>query len=365
MGIKKFILHFILSLEMIFISFLKIKKNRITFLSLESDKLEHDFKLIYDGLNHNDYDIQLCLIHYNKNLLGQFMYFINCMKQLYLINTSALVLINDNNYVISHFKRKEVKVLQIWHACGALKKFGNAILREYPIANYDYVISTSSYWKEPYSEAFSLSQDHVLPIGMPRCDQLFNNDYIKKQRESLFQQFPSIKNKKIILYAPTFRGDIYKGFETIPFDSTSLLNQLGEDYVLLYKYHPLLGNIQLDSHPRIYNMNNIDTHALFTITDYLISDYSSIVFDYSILEKPLLFYVPDLKEYETSRGCFVDIQSLQCPVCLTIDEIVKHISDNMDNKGSLYMKDLFFDYKDSYSTKRVCQFINDLLKNEY
>lgn len=362
MGIKKVILHFILSLEMIFISFLRIKKNRITFISLESDKLEHDFKLIYEGLNQN-YDIKLCLIHYNKGLLGQLMYFFNCMKQLYLVNTSALVLINDNNYVISHFKRKNVKVLQVWHACGALKKFGNAIEREYPINNYNYVLSTSSYWSKPYSQAFNVSAEDVLPIGMPRCDKLFNKDYIHQQSTKLYNQYPEFKDKKIILYAPTFRGDLYKGFTHIHFDAVSLLNQLGEDYILLYKYHPLLGNIQLENHPRAYNMNHYDTHELFTITDYLISDYSSVVFDYSILEKPLLFYVPDLSEYNSSRGCFVDIETLHCPICKTSEDLVYSIL-HMDNNGSLYMKNKFFDYKDQYSTQRVCQFINKIMNEQ-
>lgn len=362
MGLKKLILNFILSIEMIFISFLKIKKNRITFISLETDHLESDFKLIYDELN-KDYDIRLCLIKYNKNLLGQLLYFINCMKQLYLINTSSFVIINDNNYAISHFKRKGVKVLQVWHAAGALKKFGNAIEREYPINNYDYVLATSSYWKKPYSEAFSVKEDNVLSIGMPRLDELFDNNYIIKQRESLFNKYPYLKDKKIILYAPTFRGDIYKGFSAIDFNASKLLNELDDNYILLYKYHPLLGNIELEKHDRVYNMNHEDTHALFTISDYLISDYSSIVFDYSILEKPLLFYVPDYNDYKSSRGCFVDLESLQCPLCYNTDELIHHIKLN-DHSGSLYMKELFFDYKDSFSTQRVVEFINHIMNEQ-
>lgn len=362
MGLKKIILNFILSIEMILISFLKIKKNRITFISLETDRLEHDFQLIYNQLNPN-YDIQLCLIKYNKNLLGQLLYFINCMKQLYLVNTSALVIINDNNYVISHFKRKDVVVLQVWHAAGALKKFGNAIDREYPIANYDYVLSTSSFWSKPYSEAFNVKEDNILNIGMPRLDELFNENYINQKREELYDKYPALKDKKIILYAPTFRGDIYKGFSHIPFDSSKLLNELPDNYCLLYKYHPLLGNIELNKHDRVYNMNHEDTHALFTITDYLISDYSSIVFDYSILEKPLLFYVPDYEEYKSDRGCFVELESLQCPLCFNIDEVIHHILNDKHTRTH-DMKNIFFDYKDSYSTKRVVEFIDHILKGE-
>ena len=81
------------------------------------------------------------LTHFEKNILWMnFLYFLNTIKQIFVINTSALGIINDNNYVISNFKRKGVTVLQVWHAAGAIKKFGKVIKREYPIANYDYVI---------------------------------------------------------------------------------------------------------------------------------------------------------------------------------------------------------------------------------
>lgn len=139
MGIQKMILNIILTIESLIISMFKIKKNKVTFISLESEQLTSDFEFIYNQLDLKEFDVHLCLIKYHKDLWGQFLYFINCMKQLYLINTSKIVLLHDNNYVVSHFKRKGVIVLQVWHACGAIKKFGNAIEREYPIANYDYV----------------------------------------------------------------------------------------------------------------------------------------------------------------------------------------------------------------------------------
>ena len=361
MGIQKIILNFILRIELGLLSVKKIKKNRITFISLETDHLTSDFQFIYNELDKELYDIKLCLIHYNKNLWGQFLYFLNCLKQLYLVNTSKIVIINDNNYVVSHFKRKEVTVLQVWHACGAIKKFGNVIPREYPIANYDYVLSTSSYWKKPYSEAFSVPVDHVLPYGMPRNDELFTKEWIAEKKTQFYQKYPCLKNKKVILYAPTFRGDIYKGFEAIPFPGQQLIEALGEDYVLMYKYHPLLGNIQLESHSQIKNMNKEDTHELFCICDYLISDYSSIIFDYMILKKPLLFYTPDLVDYISNRGVFVDIEQLGYPVCFNemdlINEIKNYsVSDEIMNKN----KSLFFDYQDNQSTKRIVEFIERL-----
>ena len=365
MGIQKLILNFVLTIESFFLSFLKIKKNRVTFISLESKVLTSDFKLIYDELVDEQLDIQLCLTYYQKSLKHQFFYFFNCLKQLYYVYTSTFIVLHDNNYVVSHFKRKGTTVLQVWHACGAIKKFGNVIDRKYMISNYDYVLSPSSFWKQPYSEAFSVSQEDVLPIGMPRTDQLFNQDWIHKNQEELYKKYPDLRGKKIILYAPTFRGNIYKGFSSIEFDAKKLLDDLGNDYVLIYKFHPLLGNYQLMSSKGIMNMNHEDTHALFTVSDYLISDYSSIVFDYMILEKPILFYVPDYQEYMEYLGVFVDINELRLPICQNIQDIVKTIqNDSFEKENMTLLKRQFFDIQDGKSSKRVAQFIKDKINGK-
>ena len=363
MGWQKIILNIVLSIESFFLKSLNIKNNRITFISLESDELTSDSKLIYDMLDQNQYDIRLCLIQYHKNLFGQFLYFLNCMKQLYLVYTSKVIIISHNNYVVSHFKRDGVIVLQLWHACGAIKKFGNAIEREYPVSGYDYVISTSDYWKKPYSEAFGVEEDHVIHTGIPRNDELFNKDTVLSYQNKLLEKYPALKDKKVILYAPTFRGNLYKGFRTVDFDAKKILEQLGEDYILLYKFHPLLGNIELGEHPRLFNMNHEDTHQLFCISDYLISDYSSIVFDYMILQKPILFYVPDYKEYMKDVGVFVEIEDLNCPICYCEEDIVESIQNQcLENSSLIHLKDVFFDYQDEYSTRRVVEFIENIIR---
>jgi len=364
MKVQKVILNFILRIEMFFVSFIKIKQNRVTFISLESNHLNSDFKFMYEKLNHQKYDIKLCLIHYHKNILGQFLYFLNCIKQLYYINTSRVVILHDNNYVVSHFKREGIIVLQVWHACGAIKKFGNVIKREYPISNYDYVLSTSAYWKKPYSEAFGVSEENVMPLGMPRTDELFDKKWIEEKKERLYLKYPQLKNKKIVLYAPTFRGNIYKGFSTISFDVQTIVEELGEDYIFIYKFHPLLGNYQLmKDNEFVINMNHEDTHELFTICDYLISDYSSIIFDYMILEKPMIFFTPDLESYMQNVGMFVDITKLGYPVCQDEYEILDVIKNESDVLLSIpAMKNKFFDQQDGQSTKRVVQFIESCLQ---
>ena len=301
MGIKKIIIYIILKISNIFVSRFSIKQNRIAFVSLESNHLESDLKIIYDGLkNKKDYDLKTVLINYNKkSLINNFLYMLNCIKQIYVINTSKLVLITDN---------EGVTVVQVWHATGAIKKFGNAIKREYPIRNYDYVISNSDYWKEPYHEAFAVSKDHVITTGMPRVDHLNDDNYLNTTKQKLISKYPVLENKKIILYAPTFRGNIYQGFKAVDFDATKVLNALGDDYVLIYKFHPLLLKAKLQDDKRIINLNHEDTHDLFTISDMLISDFSSIIFDYSFINSLNCSYNSLLADAPLiiSFGCICD-----------------------------------------------------------
>lgn len=106
------------------------------------------------------------------------------------IKRARLVIINDNNYVISRMKPKYTKVLQVWHAAGAVKKFGNQIKRQYEIKNYDAVISSASYWKTCYAQAFGVQENQVHDCGMARIDRLLNKEKMKKRLASSMSAIP-------------------------------------------------------------------------------------------------------------------------------------------------------------------------------
>ena len=312
MGLSKIILNVALWVVDVLTFYVHPKKNRITFISLTQSELSGDFKLIDKQLRHeNKYDIHYILLKFEKNLWGDFKYFLNCLKQLVEIKKSSLVILNDNNYVISHMKPTNVKVLQVWHACGAVKKFGNQIKRQYPVRNYDYVLCNAEYWKEPYSQAFGVNTNQVLVTGMPRIDTLLN----RNERDEFFLKYPELKDKKLCLYAPTFRGNIIDGFKIQSFDFTKV-----KDYVVLYKFHPLLGDIQCNGG---VNMNKEDLYTLMQVSDCLISDYSSVIFDYSLLNKPMISYIPDVKEYKHNIGLNIDFDDFPGPVCTDEDQLVK------------------------------------------
>lgn len=366
MGIKKVIINIILRFASLFVNRCLIKQDQIAFVSLESNYLESDLKLIYERLNQeNKYNLKTVLINYNKkSMINNFLYMLNCIKQIYIINTSKVVIITDNNYVISNFKRPGVKVIQVWHATGAIKKFGNAIKREYPIKNYDYIIANSDYWKAPYQEAFGVLENQVIVTGMPRVDHLVNQEYLEVTKARLLEKYPVLKNKKVLLYAPTFRGNLYQGFSAVKFDGQAILEALGDDYVLVYKFHPLLLNTTLADNERIINMNHEDTHDLFTVSDAMISDFSSIVFDYALLNKTQYFFVPDLDDYLKNLGCFVDYKEIMPgAICGSEMELVEAIKENHQYDLDSF-KNTFFKYQDGNNTQRIVEFINEIINTK-
>ena len=258
MGLAKMVLTAMLSICNLFRFLTPIKANKITFISMTADHLKHDFLALDRCLKkRGGYDLHYNLIVFKKSLLDDFRYMLNCFRQLYEINTSKLIILNDNNFVVTKFKRKGTYVLQTWHACGAIKKFGNQLTtRQYPVKNYDVVLANSSYWTQAYSEAFGVKQEQIAITGMPRVDVLTNQAYVYHQQALFDEKYPQLKNRYKILYAPTFRGNVIDGLRYDTIDFEKLLAQLPKDTVILYKMHPLLKNISLGEQERFLNVSD-------------------------------------------------------------------------------------------------------------
>lgn len=189
MKIKNIILTIILAIFYPFSLLQKVKQNKITFISLESKSLTRDFKIINDALVKIDkHDLSYHLFEYAPGIKNQVTYIVKCIQQLFAINQSHLVLLDFNNFVVSKFKRKNgVTVLQLWHATGAIKQFGNSVPRDYKIKHYDYTIVNSEFFVEDFSKAFNIKKENVKITGIPETDKLFNHqrisrniDYLKK-----------------------------------------------------------------------------------------------------------------------------------------------------------------------------------------
>lgn len=364
MKLEKLIIHWVLKILYVFARLQPIKKHRVIFITLTSDYLRDDFKLISQYLKNRDSTVELkyILTRFKKNIIGDLQYFFNCLKQIFLINSSSVVIINDNNYVISNFKRKEVQVVQIWHACGAVKRFGNEIDRQYVIKNYDYVISGSKFWQNIYARSFGVNKFQVIPLGIARTDILCNKTWLKNTSDKLYKKYPNIKEKYIILYVPTFRGNIIDG---VCYENPRLekvLDRLPKDTVILYRMHPLLYDISLGENDRIINVTTEELYELYSVADCLVTDYSSVVFDFSLLNKKMVLYVPDFEQYNIERGLNMSLTDIPGEICKNQDELIEALTNREYSvKKVIEFRRKYAEYLDGNSTERIGRFIINLL----
>ena len=367
MKLKSIVLTIILALFYPFTFLFRVHQNRITFISLEHDNLSKDFKILHDELNaKQEYEIKPLLFKFQPTFLGQLQYGLACIQQLFVLQSSKLVIIDYNNFVISKFlHRKEVKVLEIWHATAALKNFGNCVQRDYEIKNYDYAIANSDFYKGVYAQAFNLPEENVLVTGIPNNDKIFDDHFVQDTKVRLLEKYPVLANKKVITYAPTFRGRISTYFKEAKIDLARVHQALGEDYVIIYKAHPLISGSAYENNPHVLFIEEEPISSIFCITDVLITDYSAIAVDWMVFDKPIIAYVPDFKSYSKKPGLTIDyLQEFPGAVTFNEGELIQALqatdSTSYQKERALFFKKTY-NYCDGKATERVLKVIEDLM----
>lgn len=360
-------LTIILALFYPFTFLFRVHQNRITFISLEHDNLSKDFKILHDELNaKQEYEIKPLLFKFQPTFLGQLQYGLACIQQLFVLQSSKLVIIDYNNFVISKFPhRKEVKVLEIWHATAALKNFGNCVQRDYEIKNYDYAIANSDFYKGVYAQAFNLPEENVLVTGIPNNDKIFDDHFVQDTKVRLLEKYPVLANKKVITYAPTFRGRISTYFKEAKIDLARVHQALGEDYVIIYKAHPLISGSAYENNPHVLFIEEEPISSIFCVTDVLITDYSAIAVDWMVFDKPIIAYVPDFKSYSKKPGLTIDyLQEFPGAVTFNEGELIQALqatdSTSYQKERALFFKKTY-NYCDGKATERVLKVIENLM----
>lgn len=221
------------------------------------------------------------------------------------------VVICDNFLpVASCKKRKRTRVVQLWHACGAFKKFGYDTADDIPsnyrgnvFKNIDLVTVSAKACVKPFASAMRLSETCVRPLGVSRTDVYFQKKWQEECRGEFYGKYPEAKGKKVVLWAPTFRGNPGAP-ELIDLDLKKLQEQLGEEWLVLSRVHPHMHEKYKETDCPIM------TERLFPVIDVLIGDYSSLIFEYLLFDRPLVLYVPDLREYQEKRGFYLEFQEI-------------------------------------------------------
>jgi CDP-glycerol glycerophosphotransferase len=242
-------------------------------------------------------------------------------------------------------------------------------------AKFKYIISPSPYCSEKFTSAWNLvatgKENTILEQGYPRNDALLNAtpEKVTAIKEHLQITPADIGNKKIILYAPTWRDNQHesgKGYSyTLGVDFDRLRRDLGEDFVILFRAHYLVAS-QFDFAAYagfVYDVSNYpDINDLYLAADLLITDYSSVFFDYANLRKPMLFYMYDLAAYRDDiRGFYIDLSELPGPIVETEDELVKAIpqqivSTEWNDRYDAFCKK-FSPFDDGQASRRALEII--------
>lgn len=367
---------------------LPINKKRVMFESFLGRNVSGNPKYLYeqmikDGLD-NKYDLIWILNNIDEPINGSGKKVKRkTLKYYYYMATSKYWIFNCRQ-ADEIIKRKENIYLQTWHGT-PLKKLamdmdnvnmaGQTDINEYKEKFYnnsrrwDYLLIQNDYSREIFKKAFAFNK--TILNGYPANDILYtenNKESIDKIKDKL--NIP--KNKKIILYAPTWRDDNFykKGHYrmNIELDLDKMQKELGNEYIILLRMHYLItNNINIEKYKGfVYDYSQgYDIQELYLVSDILITDYSSVMFDYSNLNRPIIFFTYDIEQYRDAlRGFYFDFEE-EAPGPLVVDtegviECLKSIDDinkqYKNKKEKFYNK--FCHIDDGNKAKEILDAIN-------
>ncbi|HCI73880.1 MAG TPA: hypothetical protein DHV42_04990 [Lachnospiraceae bacterium] len=271
-------------------------------------------------------------------------------------------------------KQGKTKVVQLWHACGCYKKFGYDATDDIPehyhganvYRNADLVTVSGNAAVRPFASAMRLPEHCVRATGVSRTDLYFSKTWRQRCVTQFMDRYPQAKGKKVVLWAPTFRGNA--GVPELPsLDLERLQKTLGDGYLVLARLHPHL--IPLLKNRRGSSLEacicDIPAEELYPVADVLIADYSSLIYEYLLFRKPLVLYVPDLAAYRRKRGFYMQIEEIPGEVVmeesLLADAVKRAASVNDRDMPIDAFLEKYMGACDGNATARIAAWIADAL----
>ena len=266
---------------------------------------------------------------------------VHAIRSGYHLATARLFVVDDYYFPMYVIRpRPGTTFVQVWHACGAFKKFGYSVLdkgfgagaeyvRSVPIhANYDLCLVSAARFAPFYAEAFRTPVARFsAALGIPRTDLFFETDRAARTAAAVRARYAIPDGTRVVLYAPTFRGErTTVARDPSDLDLRELQRTLGHDHVVLLRSHPFVRSrpaaapaqrgfvIDASDHP--------DINELMLVSDVLVTDYSSAMYEFALTGRPIAFFAPDHAAYEAERGFYLDYSTdLPGPVFTTSTEL--------------------------------------------
>ena len=291
------------------------------------------------------------------------------MRALRRIAAADYIFLDDHEPLLDYvLLRKSTVLVQLWHAGVGFKSSGYSRFGcpggPAPFMchrQYTWGTVSSKAVIPIYSEIWGINDNQVLPVGIPRMDRYLDPAHRAETEREMRKRFPLTSGKRVILFAPTYRGkgkqDADYPFEKIDF--RRLYEVLGTDSVILFRMHPWVKRpvpIPESMRDRMADAGTVSgINDLFYITDLLITDYSSAICEFSLMDRPMLFYAFDEEEYAASRGFHRDYETFAPgKVCRTFDDLLDALEkrDFEQEKALRYVKEQF-DRRDTGACDRI------------
>ena len=294
---------------------------RILFTSDSRGELGGNLQIVHDRMVERGLDTQYELQTLFKPGITTSRPFLDRLRLPWVLARADAIVLDDYQPVIYRLGTTDTRILQLWHAWGAFKTVGYSRVGKpgglSPWArvhkNYTHAIVSSVSEVAYYAEAFGIPESRVYPTGIPRMDRFWDPDRAAASRAATHAAYPATVGRRVILFAPTFRGN---GAKTATYDldqlDLSALHALcvERDAVFVIRMHPFVRMplaIPDGLADRIIDgsTSTIDINDVLFATDLLITDYSSVVYEFSTMDRPMLFFAYDLDEYVASRDFYV------------------------------------------------------------
>ena len=339
--LEKYLLHRIF-LPVVYQIYRKqpVQKKLVLFADAKSDKIPFSMRAMYEEMQRQGYQVENWCVNFDETSIKQKLKYLYKFMKRY--TQAKYVFICDYFLPVSSCEKKlETKVIQLWHSCGLLKKFayyapddlgayGSSIRAT---KNIDLWPVSSEACVPVFEKATHLYDGQIQALGVARTDIYFSEIYRKQCIEQFYSAYPELKGKKLILWAPTFRGNA-KTAELVGVEEIlRLQSELGEGWKILIKVHPHLA--------QKYQLDNckFPTEQLYPVVDLLITDYSSVVFDYMLFDKLFLIYALDYEEYIGKRGCYIDLEKeMPGGVVREYEKLVENVREYETSVRKVYEK---------------------------
>jgi CDP-ribitol ribitolphosphotransferase len=293
---------------------------RILFTSDSRRELSGNLLHIYQRMCERGLDREYTLMRVFKESIKARRPFVDKFRFVYGLAVADVILLDDYQPMLYKVDfPPETKIVQVWHASGAFKTVGYSRIGKSggpePFSSahkiYTHAIVNSEHDVPFYAEAFGVPEERVHATGIPRTDLFFDTAEREAASERAYHAFPLARGRQTILFAPTFRGrgpsDAHYDFDALDLDALyAVCEEL--DACVIFKHHPFVLDApaveQRFSDRFVDATDNREINDILMISDLVITDYSSLVFEYSTLGRPMIFFAYDLEEYEAVRDFY-------------------------------------------------------------